>query len=229
MEIIYKDPHKGSIGEVAENEKNTVVMPAIEAKTPRVELRKGRASDAPFIADAVLAAMGYDIFNPELPADAETGFGQISAVRDALIKVCSKEDTLYSWKNTTVATFCGKTAGAIVSYDGGSYKETAERTFALMAKLLNTEKPEPGSETGEGEYYLDSLVVHPEFRGHNIGSILMRNALDEAEALGYEKVTLLVDEKKPHLHKLYKKLGFEFGDVVLFFGEPYIRMFQYLR
>ena len=98
-----------------------------------------------------------------------------------------------------------------------------------MAKLLNTEKPEPGSETGEGEYYLDSLVVHPEFRGHNIGSILMRNALDEAEALGYEKVTLLVDEKKPHLHKLYKKLGFEFGDVVLFFGEPYIRMFQYLR
>lgn len=229
MEIIYKDPHKGSVGEVAENEKNTVVMPAIEAKTPRVELRKGRASDAPFIADAVLAAMGYDIFNPELPADAGTSFGPISAVRDALIKVCSKEDTLYSWKNTTVATFCGKTAGAIVSYDGGSYKETAERTFALMAKLLNTGKPEPGSETGEGEYYLDSLVVHPEFRGHNIGSILMRNALDEAEALGYEKVTLLVDEKKPHLHKLYKKLGFEFGDVVLFFGEPYIRMFQYLR
>lgn len=229
MEIIYKDPHKGSIGEVAENEKNTVVMPAIEAKTPRVELRKGRASDAPFIADAVLAAMGYDIFNPSLSADAETSFGPISAVRDALIKVCSKEDTLYSWKNTTIATFCGKTAGAIVSYDGGSYKETAERTFALMAKLLNTEKPEPGSETGEGEYYLDSLVVHPEFRGHNIGSILMQNALDEAEALGYEKVTLLVDEKKPHLHKLYKKLGFEFGDVVLFFGEPYIRMFQYLR
>lgn len=229
MEIIYKDPHKGSIGEVAENEKNTVVMPAIEAKTPRVELRKGRASDAPFIADAVLAAMGYDIFNPSLSVDAETSFGPISAVRDALIKVCSKEDTLYSWKNTTVATFCGKTAGAIVSYDGGIYKETAERTFALMAKLLNTEKPEPGSETGEGEYYLDSLVVHPEFRGHNIGSILMRNALDEAEALGYEKVTLLVDEKKPHLHKLYKKLGFEFGDVVLFFGEPYIRMFQYLR
>ena len=229
MEIIYKDPHKGSIGEVAENEKNTVVMPAIEAKTPRVELRKGRASDAPFIADAVLAAMGYDIFNPSLSVDAETSFGPISAVRDALIKVCSKEDTLYSWKNTTVATFCGKTAGAIVSYDGGIYKETAERTFALMAKLLNTEKPEPGSETGAGEYYLDSLVVHPEFRGHNIGSILMRNALDEAEALGYEKVTLLVDEKKPHLHKLYKKLGFEFGDVVLFFGEPYIRMFQYLR
>lgn len=229
MEIIYKDPHTGLNGEVAVSENNTLVMPAIEAKTPRVELRKGRASDAPFIADAVLAAMGYDIFNPELPADAETSFGSISAVRDALIKVCSKEDTLYSWKNTTVATFCGKTAGAIVSYDGGSYKETAERTFALMAKLLNTEKPEPGSETGAGEYYLDSLVVHPEFRGHNIGSILMQNALDEAEALGYEKVTLLVDEKKPHLHKLYKKLGFEFGDVVLFFGEPYIRMFQYLR
>lgn len=229
MEIIYKDPHTGSIGEVAGNENNTPVMPAIEARTPRVELRKGRASDAPFIADDVLAAMGYDIFNPELPADAGTSFGPISAVREALIKVCSKEDTLYSWKNTTIATFCGKTAGAIVSYDGGSYKETAERTFALMAKLLNTEKPEPGSETGAGEYYLDSLVVHPEFRGHNIGSILMRNALDEAEALGYEKVTLLVDEKKPHLHKLYKKLGFEFGDVVLFFGEPYIRMFQYLR
>ena len=29
--------------------------------------------------------------------------------------------------------------------------------------------------------------------------------------------------------QIIRAVGFEFGDVVLFFGEPYIRMFQYLR
>ena len=226
MEIIYKDPHKGIIGEVSENEQNTSVLPAIEAKTPRVELRKARPSDAAFIADAVLAAMGNDVFDPAVLAADSTPFGSLSAVRDALMKVCSKDDTLYSWRNTCIATYCGKTAGALVSYDGAVYKEMADRTFSLMARMMNTEKPTPGEETGSGEYYLDSLAVHPDYRGHSIGSILMQNALDEAQALGYTRVTLFVDKHKPYLHDLYSRLGFIDEAEVTFFGEPYIRMVQ---
>ena len=226
MEIIYKDPHSGIMGETVEDQEPTAVLSAIEAKTPRVELRKARPSDATFIADTVLAAMGYDIFAPEALTSGTTPFGSLAQVRDALVKVCSKEDTLYSWKNTCIATYCGKVAGALVSYDGGTYKETAERTFSLISRLLNTDKPEPGEETGAGEYYLDSLAVHPDFRGHSIGSILIQNALEEAQALGYTRATLLVDKEKPYLHKLYEKSGFADESEVLFFGEPYIRMVQ---
>lgn len=227
MEIVYKDPHSGIMGEQVENKEATVsLLSAIEAKTPRVELRKARSSDAAFIADAVMAAMGYDVFSPDALSSGNTPFGTLSAVRDALVKVCAKEDTLYSWKNTCIAVYCGKVAGALVSYDGAIYKETASRTFSLMARLLNTEEARPGEETRPGEYYLDSLAVHPEYRGHSIGSILMRNALDEAEALGYNRVTLIVDKHKPYLHSLYCSLGFADEAEVTFFGEPYIRMVQ---
>ena len=87
---------------------------------------------------------------------------------------------------------------------------------------------EPGTETGEGEYYLDSMAVLPEFRGHSIGKILMNNALETAEALGFTKVTLLVDVVKPWLHKLYESVGFEKGEQVMFFGEPFMRMIQHI-
>ncbi len=226
MEIVYKDPHSGIMGQKIENKDTAPGVSAIEARTPRVELRKARPSDASFIADVVLAAMGYDIFNPEVLSSGDTPFGTLSAVHNALVKVCSKEDTLYSWKNTCIATYCGKVAGALVSYDGAGYGEAADRTFSLMARLMNTEKPTPGEETGPGEYYLDSLAVHPDYRGCSIGSILMQNSLDEAQALGYTRVTLIVDKHKPYLHDLYGRLGFADEAEVTFFGEPYIRMVQ---
>lgn len=226
MDIIYKDPHGDMTGEVSDNENAAGVLEAIEAKAPRVELRKARSSDAGFIADTVLAAMGHDVFDPSVLASCVTPLGPLSTVRDALVKVCSKDDTLYSWRNTCIATYLGKTAGALVSYDGAEYAETAARTFSLIARLLNTDSMFPGRETGTGEYYLDSLAVHPEFRGRSIGSILIQNALEEAQALGFSRVTLLVDKHKPHLHRLYEKLGFSDEEEILFFGEPYIRMVQ---
>ena len=85
----------------------------------------------------------------------------------------------------------------------------AELTFGLIAGKLGTALFNPGEETGEGEYYLDSLHVSPDFRGHSIGTVLMRNELDIAEALGFRIVSLIVDKEKPWLHRLYARLGFE--------------------
>ena len=88
------------------------------------------------------------------------------------------------------------------------------------------DKPNPGTETEAGEYYLDSLAVAPEFRGQSIGSILIQNALEEAQALGFTKATLLVDSRKDYLQRLYGRLGFENGETVTFFGDEYIKMYQ---
>ncbi|MGM9742787.1 MAG: GNAT family N-acetyltransferase [Candidatus Cryptobacteroides sp.] len=186
-------------------------------KTPKTnlpgpELRAGIPSDAGFIATTVMAAMGKEL-----------GYEDIHS---ALTWIASMEDTLYSYRNTHVAVCGDEIAGAIIGYDGARYAELADRTFTLLAERLGTEKLSPGTETGPGEYYLDSLYVNPLFRGRSVGSLLMRDELEVAEGLGFTTVSLLVDREKPWLHKLYSRLGFRMDGEVLFFGELFFRMVQ---
>ncbi|MGN1233439.1 MAG: GNAT family N-acetyltransferase [Candidatus Cryptobacteroides sp.] len=194
----------------------------------KVEIRRAFPEDAPFIAESVLSAMGYDRDVP-----VSLGIGENNSqtrsyedVRLALEEIAARPDTLYSYRNTHIATYDGEVAGALVGYDGAGYREMASLTFGLVAEKLGVEPFNPGEETGEGEYYLDSLHVSPEYRGHAIGAILMRNELDVAEALGFRRVSLIVDKEKPWLHRIYSRLGFEAAGDVLFFGETYLRMTQ---
>lgn len=201
-------------------------QPSTEIRKPQVELRHATVDDAGYIAAAVMSAMGHE---PEMPLpETMSSFGDYDKVLSALSDVAAREDTLYSYRNAHIATFGGEVAGVMVGYPGTDYKETARRTFALLAELIGAEPFSPGEETGPGEYYLDSLSVFPEFRGHGIGAILMRNELEVAHGLGFTLAALLVDKEKPWLHKLYASLGFEPDKEVLFFGEPYLRMIQYI-
>ena len=199
-----------------------------ETKKPHVEIRRAYPEDAPFIAESVLAAMGYD-----RDSSISLGTGENHSVtksheevKRALEEIAARPDTLYSYRNSRIATYGGEVAGVIVGYDGAAYREKAELTFGLIAGRLGTAPFNPGEETCGGEYYLDSLHVSPDFRGHSIGTILMRNELDIAEALGFRKVSLIVDKEKPWLHRLYARLGFEEAGETVFFGEKYLRMIQ---
>ena len=199
-----------------------------ETKKPHVEIRRAYPEDAPFIAESVLAAMGY-----EKDSSISLGVGEnysesksYEEIKRALEEIAARPDTLYSYRHSRIATYGGEVAGVIVGYDGAAYREMAELTFGLIAGKLGTAPFNPGEETGEGEYYLDSLHVSPDFRGHSIGTVLMRNELDIAEALGFRKVSLIVDKEKPWLHRLYARLGFEEAGETVFFGEKYLRMIQ---
>ena len=199
-----------------------------ETKKPHVEIRRAYPEDAPFIAESVLAAMGYDRDSAISLGTGENHSVSKSheEVKRALEDIAARPDTLYSYRNSRIATYGGEVAGVIVGYDGAAYREMAELTFGLIAGKLGTAPFNPGEETCEGEYYLDSLHVSPDFRGHSIGTILMRNELDIAEALGFRIVSLIVDKEKPWLHRLYARLGFEEAGETVFFGEKYLRMIQ---
>ena len=199
-----------------------------ETKKPHVEIRRAYPEDAPFIAESVLAAMGYD-----RDSSISLGTGENHSVtksheevKRALEEIAARPDTLYSYRNSRIATYGGEVAGVIVGYDGAAYREMAELTFGLIAGRLGSAPFNPGEETCGGEYYLDSLHVSPDFRGHSIGTVLMRNELDIAEALGFRIVSLIVDKEKPWLHRLYARLGFEEAGETVFFGEKYLRMTQ---
>lgn len=179
-----------------------------------IQIRPATALDAAFVAGNVIAAMGM-----ETPSES---------LIKALTTICAREDTLYSYRNTDIALYKGVPAGSLVSYDGGIYAETSAHTFALASDLLGEEVNPKSKETCPGEYYLDSLAVLPEYRGHAIGSLLIGHALHTAQGLGFEKASLIVDKHKPWLQNLYSKLGFDFDGELLFFGEEYLRMVQYI-
>ena len=199
-----------------------------ETQKPHVEIRRAYPEDAQFIAESVLAAMGYDR-DSSISLGAGENYSESKSyeeVKRALEEIAARPDTLYSYRHSRIATYGGEVAGVIVGYDGAAYREMAELTFGLIAGKLGTAPFNPGEETGEGEYYLDSLHVSPDFRGHSIGTVLMRNELDIAEGLGFMRVSLIVDKEKPWLHRLYARLGFEEVGETVFFGEKYLRMIQ---
>ncbi|MGM9738636.1 MAG: GNAT family N-acetyltransferase [Candidatus Cryptobacteroides sp.] len=226
MGIVLKSPSDSIRGMHKSFNDVPEARPGTEIIRPQVELKPGRPSDAGFIAGTVLNAMGSGPDTDFTPFFAEETDYQ--DVVQALTVIAAMEDTLYSYRNVHIAVFGDSLAGAMVAYDGARYKEMADRTFGLLSEILGVEKPNPGEETGPDEYYLDSLYVSPEFRGHSIGSILIRNELEVAQGLGFTTVSLLVDRNKPWLHKLYSRTGFTEDGETMFFGEPYLRMVQYI-
>ncbi|MDD6253916.1 MAG: GNAT family N-acetyltransferase [Bacteroidales bacterium] len=226
MGIVLKTPSDTITGTHKNFNDVSDARPETEIIRPQVELRPGRPSDAGFIAETVLNAMGNGPDTDFTPFFAdETDYQDVI---EAMTVIAAMEDTLYSYRNVYVAVCGDSVAGAMVAYDGARYKKMADRTFGLLSEILGVEKLNPGEETGPDEYYLDSLYVNPEFRGHSIGSILMQNELEIAQGLGFTAVSLLVDRKKPWLHRLYSKLGFTEDGETMFFGEPYLRMVQYI-
>jgi GNAT superfamily N-acetyltransferase len=55
---------------------------------------------------------------------------------------------------------------------------------------------------------IESLHVHPDHRGHGIGTALMRDALEHARARGCYRVQLTSNAARRDAHRFYERLGF---------------------
>ena len=177
-----------------------------------IEIRNATEADIPFVAECVLAAIDLYDFTGEC------------AEKDSTVKVCSEDDTLYSYRNARIAQVDGKPAGCLISYDGKGYSGSRAKTFAMFADMgihINI----GGPETGPGEYYLDSMAVRPECRGLRLGHLLMEDALEIArktpECL---KAGLFVEKGKPRLRDYYAKLGFRVEKEMEAFGSIFYKM-----
>jgi GNAT superfamily N-acetyltransferase len=56
---------------------------------------------------------------------------------------------------------------------------------------------------------VESVHVHPDHRGHGIGGVLMRAAVQQARDLGCYRVQLTSNKARPEAHRFYERLGFE--------------------
>ena len=78
--------------------------------------------------------------------------------------------------------------------------------------------------TGPGEYYLDSIALRPEFRGHDMGLDILRDTILKAREKGFRRFTLIVDVDAPRKIAYYSRLGFKPGCTMETFGSTYLKM-----
>lgn len=138
-------------------------------------------------------------------------------------KICVREDVLYSWRNTIIAEIDGVPAGMLTSYEGSEYHGMRERTMVLVKEHLGLEFPGMEDEARDGEFYLDSLAVLPQYRGYGIGRELLKMGIEEGRQRGLV-VTLAVDPVNERAQKLYQSLGFKTVGTMFLFGHTYWKM-----
>ena len=129
--------------------------------------------------------------------------------------VGARDDTLYSWRNTRLLRCEGRLAGGLISYDGATHEEMRKNTWVMPDGRLLSSGDVP--ETTAGEYYLDSLAIVPEFRGHGLWRALFDDAVEMAKGKGFHRVTLICDESYPKLAQLYASYGFVPEETFLYF------------
>ncbi len=176
----------------------------------KITLRKASPQDARFIAENVLRALHID----------ETDDSHIKHLAD----ISRREDTLYSWRNATIALYDGVPAGLMVAYDGARYRRMRDITFPMIRIYVGDEYHSMDDEACAGEYYLDSLAVLPGFRNRGIASALIREMFRLRDEAGIPLATIAVDPDNGNAYRLYIKNGFRPDGHITVFGTTYDRL-----
>lgn len=167
-------------------------------------------ADARFIAENVLRALHID----------ETDERHI----EHLAGISRREDTLYSWRNATIALYDGVPAGMMVAYDGTRYRAMRDVTFPMIRMYVGDDYHNMDDESCAGEYYLDSLAVLPEFRRKGIASALIQEMFHQRDEAGIPLATIAVDPENGTAYRLYARNGFRRDGQITVFSTTYHRL-----
>lgn len=177
-----------------------------------ITVEPATADDAAFVATVMAEAVGMPVMENGRTPD------------ENLTDICRRTDTLYSWQNAVIAKIDGEPVGGLISYDGHGYHEVKVRTFGLVPKdMLEFDVDKMDDETGDGEYYLDSLAVLPQQRGHGIASLLLKYGVEKAREKHLLPI-LACDPANANALRLYTKIGFRQEGTMFIFGHEYMRM-----
>ncbi len=175
-------------------------------------LRSASIQDVSFVAWTIVTAVG------------------ISQTDEALLKqvaaICSREDVLYSWKNSIIAEFDGQAAGGLCCYEGKRYQAMRGVTFPIIAQHTGNDFSKMDLETVPGEYYIDSMAVLPEYRHRGVATALLTEGIRQATELGIKQVSMIVSPENPAAQRLYESMGFRYRGNISAFGEPYRKMIK---
>ena len=179
-------------------------------------IRKARKEDAEATVPLIMEAIG-DI---SMQMTGETVEAEITK---EFIQLFNRTDNRHSYLYTYIAEIEGKVAGALVFYSA----EQAVILDANLEKYLSDKKGTSvkiDSETLPGEWYIDTVVVDPNYRGLGIGTKLLAYAEHLVKQAGGGKLSLNVETEKDAAIRLYNRLEFVNVCPWTIIGEPFYHM-----
>lgn len=180
-------------------------------------IRPAKPADSTFVVPLIIQAMGTLAGKFANSNDPEV----IYALFDHFFH---QEENQYSYQNTLVFEEDGEVLGAINAYDGGKLLSLRKPFFRELKEKYRIANFNPEPETQAGEFYLDTISVHPKAQGKGIGKALIDAGINWAERSGHGKVGLLVDIENHKALKLYEKMGFMILNEKRFMGGLYHHM-----
>jgi ribosomal protein S18 acetylase RimI-like enzyme len=176
-----------------------------------IEIRKATLNDAETIATYLLLAMQdivYKFIREEDPLQAKA----------FMLHFVKKEYNQYSYQNCWVAENGKEVLAAVNIYDGADLIELRKPVIQHIQSRFNVDF-QPDDETQAGEYYIDSLGVHPSHQGKGIGTTLLAFLIEEYTRKNGQTLGLLVDKDNPSARRLYLNLGFKIAGEKVLFGK----------
>ncbi len=179
------------------------------------------------------------IYSTEKDPEAIWGYGSKEDILKRLTKLVKRADTRYSYKFARVAIENGKICGAMIglphdklsnldNYTGKIIFELQQGVWDKLRWFFTSLKGMNMKEAESGEYYIANLATFSWARGKGIATKLMLDAEKRAQDCGLTKCSLLVDQEKPGVVRLYSGLGYEIKEEVLE-EQKYYRMIKPLE
>lgn len=183
-------------------------------------IRRAKPIDASVAVPLIIEAIGNI-------AEQMTGEHDSVAVERELIGLFKREDNRHSYLTTVVAESKGSITGVMVLYSG-------KRAIELDKKLENWLREKTSEnivippEAHSDEFYIDTVCVHPDYRGQGIGSLLLAHAEKIAIEEGFTKLTLNVEEEKEAAIRLYERVGYHVAEPWTIYGGAFHHMVKSL-
>ena len=180
-------------------------------------IREAIPSDAEHVVPLIIQAMG------ELAAKFANS-NDPTIIFNLFEHFFQQKGNQYSYENTLVFTVDEEILGAINAYDGGLLLSLRNNFIDYLSDHHPLKNLDPQPETQQGEFYLDTISVHPKAQGKGIGKALIKAGINWGEQLGHRNIGLLVDQNNKRALKLYEKSGFIIKNEKTFMGGLYYHL-----
>lgn len=118
-------------------------------------------------------------------------------------KRAAREEGSFSYRNAMVIEHDGKAAGCLIGYETADEPEPiGDEVPAMFVPLQELENLAPDT------WYVNVLAVLPDFRGHGLGSELMKLADETGRKLGKAGMSLIVSDANTGARRLYERCGY---------------------
>lgn len=176
-------------------------------------IRKATKADSLPIAELMLLAMSDIVY-------AFIGSKDPPQALDFMFHLVKQKGNQYSFEHTWLAEENNQVIGSITVYDGAKLQQLRQPVLSLLSRDYGR-NISPENETEPGEFYIDTIAVHPAHQGKGLGTELLKFVINHFVYQKGKTLGLLVNIENPKAKGLYLQLGFDKVGEKQLMGHPY--------